>query len=85
MKSKYAYRAYWSPAHQHYSVDRNELILWFATHEKHARKIYPAAAQGYLTNGDTLDGIQREIELTRRIMELQKELELMKEKLSSKA
>jgi hypothetical protein len=76
---KYKYRVEFAPAiprgrKSHSFNDRNELVLHFAKRTNTLKKIYSADAHGYLKNGDTFDGIRREIQLTRRIVDLEKKL-----------
>jgi hypothetical protein len=76
---KYKYRAsYWwefkghsKPRAKHFN-DREKLVRWFATKGKHLIKIYMEG--GNLKKGDTLDGFQREIDLTKQLIALEKQL-----------
>ena len=76
---KYKFRAYLTrisrPGPKTKSfVDRETLVRWCAELDKKPYKIYSAEAHGYLPIGDSLDGMRREIELTKQVITLEKKL-----------
>jgi hypothetical protein len=83
---KYEYRAYLTPrntrnlSRTRYFKDRDELVQFFASGNNGIARIYSTIAGNSLERGETLDGFQREVALTKKILELESEIQKLKKK-----